>query len=132
MYNNNWPWCITQCNLHKLKLLYHTFFNYVYATVLPPTIAPTLNEVIPSSSTSCTVIWTINNTNYDIILILTNLLTGEINIVTVTEYTVNTNIYNVTERLNGVDNYNVSVATINACGRMMSDTVTVYGKNYST
>ena len=63
---------------------------------------------------------------------MTNLRTEEINIVTVTEYTVNMNTYNVTEGVNGMDNYNVSVATINACGMMMSDTVTVYGKNYST
>ena len=95
-------------------------------------IAPTLNEVIPSSSTSFIISWTINNTNYDIIVILTNLRTEEVYIISVTEYTLNTNTYNVTEGLNGVDNYNVSVATINACGMMMNNTVTVYGKNYST
>ena len=95
-------------------------------------IAPTLNEVIPSSSTSFIISWTINNTNYDIIVILTNLRTEEVYIISVTEYTLNANTYNVTEGLNGVDNYNVSVATINACGMMMSNTVTVYGKNYST
>ena len=94
-------------------------------------IAPTLNEVVPSSSTSFAINWTINNTNYDVIVILTNLRREEISITTVPMYMVNTNIYNVAEGLNGFDNYNVSVATINVCGMMMSDTVTVYGKNYS-
>ena len=46
--------------------------------------------------------------------------------VTVTE---NTSSYNVTG-LNGIDNYNVSV--INTCGMMMSDPITVYGKNVLT
>ena len=41
----------------------------------------------------------------------------------------NTNSYMVTG-LNGVDNYNVSVTT--TCGMMMSDPITVYGKNYVT
>jgi len=39
----------------------------------------------------------------------------------------NTNSYTVTG-LNGVDNYNVSVATNNSCGMMKSDPITVYGK----
>jgi len=46
------------------------------------------------------------------------------NIVTVTE---STNSHTVTG-LNGVDNYNVSVAAINSCGMMKSDPTTVYGK----
>ena len=40
----------------------------------------------------------------------------------------NTNSYVVT-RLNGMDNYNVSVTANNPCGMMMSDPATVYGKN---
>ena len=41
----------------------------------------------------------------------------------------NTSSYTVTG-LNGIDNYNVSVTANNSEGMMMSDTVTVYGKNF--
>ena len=43
----------------------------------------------------------------------------------------NTTSYNVS-RLNGVDNYNVSIAASNPCGMMESDSITVYGKNVHT
>ena len=39
----------------------------------------------------------------------------------------NTSSYMVT-RLNGIDNYNVSVTANNLCGMNVSDPVTVYGK----
>ena len=93
-------------------------------------IAPTLNGVLPNaSSTSFTINWTISNTDYDVIVILTNLRTKKNYTIEIPQYTVNTNIYSVTEGLNGMDNYNVSVATVNACGMMISDSMTVYGKN---
>ena len=40
----------------------------------------------------------------------------------------NTNSYTVTG-LNGIDNYIVSVAANDLCGMMMSDPITVYGKD---
>ena len=43
----------------------------------------------------------------------------------------NTTSYNVS-RLNGVDNYNVSIAANNPCGMMESDSISVYGKNVDT
>ena len=88
-------------------------------------IAPTITGTTLLNSTSFTVSWTISNNSYDnIIVILTNLRTGENSIITVPE---NTNSYTVTG-LNGIDNYNVSVTAINSCGMMMSDPITVYGK----
>ena len=90
--------------------------------------APTITGTTPLSNTSFTVSWTISNINYDIIVILTNLRTGENTSITVLE---NTNNYTVTG-LNGIDNYNVSVTANNSCGMMMSDPITVYGKNSSS
>ena len=43
----------------------------------------------------------------------------------------NTTSYNVSG-LNGVDNYDVSVAAKNPCGMMESDSITVYGKDVHT
>ena len=40
----------------------------------------------------------------------------------------NTNSYTVTG-LSGIDNYNVTVTANNSCGMMMSDPITVYGRN---
>ena len=88
--------------------------------------APTMSRIItPLNSTLFTVNWTISNTNYDIIIILTNLRTGEFSTTTVPE---NTNSYIVTG-LTGIDNYIVSVTPNNSCGMMMSDLIAVYGKN---
>ena len=88
--------------------------------------APNITGTTPLSSTLFTVNWTKSNTNHDIIIvILTNLRTGEICTIAVPE---NTNNYNVTG-LNGIDNYNVIVAANNSCGMMMSNPITVYGKN---
>ena len=39
-----------------------------------------------------------------------------------------TTILTVSTGLNGVDNYNVSVATVNICGMMISDPVTLFGE----
>ena len=80
----------------------------------------------PLSSTSFTVSWTITDPNHNYIITWTNLRTGMMEgSMTVPE---NTNSYTVTG-LNGIDNYNVSVAASNSCGMMMSDPITVYGKN---
>ena len=89
--------------------------------------APTITGTTPLSSTSFTVSWTINNPNYDIMVIVTNLNNEDSVLITVPDNTVNS--YTVTIGLNGIDNYNVSVAAVNPCGIMMSDDVTVYGKN---
>ena len=91
----------------------------------PPMTAPTITAT-PMNSTSFTVSWTIIDPNHNYIIIWTNLRTGMMEgSMTVLE---NTNSYTVT-RLNGVDNYNVSVTANNSCGMMMSDPITVYGKD---
>ena len=88
--------------------------------------SPTITGTTPLSSTSFTVNWTITDPNHNYIITWINLRTGMMEgSMTVPE---NTNSYTVTG-LNGVDNYNVSVAANNSCGMMMSDPITVYGKN---
>ena len=93
----------------------------------PPMTAPTITGTTSLSSTSFTVSWTNNDTNYTYthIVTWTNLHTSVMESVIVPE---NTSSYVVTG-LNGVDNYNVSVTANNSCGMMMSDPITVYGKN---
>jgi len=85
--------------------------------------APTITGTTPLSSTSFIVSWTINNPNYNYVVTWTNLRTMAKRSMTLE----NTNSYTVTG-LNGIDNYNVSVATNNSCGMMKSDPITVYGK----
>ena len=87
--------------------------------------APTITGTIPLSSTSFAVSWTITDPTHNYIITWTNLQTGMISGVTVPE---NTNSYTVTG-LNGIDNYIVTVTANNSCGMMMSDPITVYGKN---
>ena len=88
--------------------------------------APTLTGVTPLSNTSFNIRWTITDPDYyRYIVTWTNLHTGMMSSVTVPE---NTNSYMATG-LNGIDNYNVSVTANNSCGMMMSDPITVYGKN---
>ena len=89
--------------------------------------APTVT-VTPLSSTSFNVCWTITNPDHNYIITWTNLRTGVIDNMTVTE---NTNSYTVTG-LSGIDNYNLTVTANNSCGMMMSDPITVYGKNIYT
>ena len=89
--------------------------------------APTINMPTILSNRSFTVSWTVTDPDHNYIVTWTNLRTDMMSSVTVPE---NTNSYMVTG-LNGVDNYNVSVAANNSCGMMMSDPITVYGKNVS-
>jgi len=86
--------------------------------------APTITGTTPLNSTSFTVSWTINNPNYNYTVTWTNLHTNMNESITLSE---NTNSHTVIG-LDGVDNYNVSVAASNSCGMMMSDPITVYGK----
>ena len=87
---------------------------------------PTIAVPTPLSSTSFTVSWTITDPNHNYIITWTNLRTGMMEgSMTVPE---NTNCYTVTG-LNSIDNYNVSVTANNSCGMMMSDPITVYGKD---
>ena len=97
-------------------------------TIAPPATAPTITEESLSSlnSTSFTVSWTANP-EYNYIVTWTN-LRNMMDRMTVVE---NMNSYTVTE-LTGMDNYNVSVASNNSCGMIISDPVTVYGKNVCT
>lgn len=73
--------------------------------------------------------WTIVNPNniYNYIITWTNLRTGVLDNVTVSQ-----NIFSrMITGLNGIDNYNVSVIAYNPCGMIISDILTVYGKNVS-
>ena len=96
---------------------------YIFMTD-PPMTAPTV-IVTPLSITSFNVSWTITDPDHNCIITWTNLRTGVMDNVTVTE---NTSSYTVTG-LSGMDNYNVTVAANNSCGMMMSDPIIVYGKN---
>ena len=96
-----------------------------FCITAPPMTAPTITVPTSLSSTSFTVSWTITDPDHNYIVTWTNLHTGMMSSVTVPE---NTNSYMVTG-LNGIDNYNVSVTANNSCGMIMSDPVTVYGKN---
>ena len=86
--------------------------------------APTVTAT-PLSSTSFSVSRIITDPDHNYIITWTNLHTGVMDNVTVTE---NTNSYTVTG-LSGMDNYNVTVSANNSCGMMMTDPITVYGKN---
>ena len=85
--------------------------------------APTVT-VTPLSSASFTVSWTITDPDHNYIITWTNLRTGMMDNMTVSEIT---NSYIVTG-LSGMDNYNATVTANNSCGMMMSDPITVYGK----
>ena len=113
-------------NFKCIFICYYTliYFKYVHATA-PPITAPTITGTTPLNSTSFTVSWIITDPNHSYIITWTNLRTGMMDCMTVSE---NTNSYTVTG-LNGIDNYNVSVSANNSCGMMMSDSITVYGKN---
>ena len=94
-------------------------------SIVSPITEPAINTPTPLSSRSFTVSWTITDPDHNYIVTWTNLRTGMMSSVTVPE---NTNSYMVAG-LNGVDNYNVSVTANNSCGMMMSDPITVYGKD---
>ena len=99
---------------------------YTYQLYTTDPAVSTITGTTPLSSTSFTVSWTITDPNHNYIIAWTNLHTGMIEgSMTVPE---NTNSYTVTG-LNGIDNYNVSVTANNSCGMMMSDPITVYGKD---
>ena len=88
--------------------------------------SPTITGTTSLNSTSFIVSWAITDPNHNYIITWINLRTGMmVDSMTVPE---NTNSSNVTG-LNGIDNYNVSVTANNSCGMMMSDPITVYGKN---
>ena len=81
--------------------------------------------VTPLSNTSFIVNWTISDHNYSYTVIWTNLNTGVMDSFTIPG---NTNSYTVTG-LSDNDNYNVSVTAVGVCGIMISNPITVYGKN---
>ena len=87
--------------------------------------APSITGITPLSNTSFNVSWTIADPDHNYIVTWTNLHTGMMSSVTVPE---STNSYMVTG-LNDVDNYSVIITANNSCGMMMSDPITVYGKN---
>ena len=113
---------VSMYHIRPLLINYRLLF---ILSIVPPLTAPTITVPTSLSSTSFTVSWTITDPDHNYIVTWTNLHTGMMSSVTVPE---NTNSYMVTG-LNGVDNYNVSVTANNSCGMMMSDPITVYGKN---
>ena len=98
--------------------------------IVQPMTAPTLTRATELQRNSCAIKWTITNPHYihSYIITWSNLNIGDMDSI---EVQGNTTSYNVTG-LNGVDNYNVSVAAKNPCGIMESDFITVYGKNVTT
>ena len=111
------------CTMYTLCTYVHI---YVLHTTAPPMTAPYITGTTPLSSTSFTVNWTITDPSYNYTITWINLHTGMMEgSITVPG---NTNSYTVTG-LNGIDNCNVSVTANNSCGMMMSDPITVYGKN---
>ena len=87
--------------------------------------APNITGTTPLNRTSFTVNWTITGPNHNYIITWTNLNSNVMENTTVAE---NTSSYTVTG-LNGIDNYNVTVTANYSDGMMMSDPITVYGKN---
>ena len=88
--------------------------------------APNISGITRLNRTSCIVNWEVSDANYSFTYTVSwiNLNTSEMEgSVTVSE---NTNSQMLTE-FNGNDNYNVSVTA--TCGMMMSEPMTVYGKN---
>ena len=86
--------------------------------------APIIKFVLPLSSTSFTVNWTLSAPNNNYTVIWADLHTGVMDNRTVPG---STNSYTVTG-LSGDVNYNVSVAAVNMCGMNESDFVSVFGK----
>ena len=117
---------------YVLYMCTYVFANYIHTYVCttdPPMNPPTITVTTTLSSTSFNVSWTTPDPNYSTSYAVTwtNLCTGIIGgSMTVPA---NTSGHMVTG-LNGVDNYNVSVAANNSCGMMMSDAIAVYGKNH--
>ena len=99
----------------------------ILVILVPPVTAPTINRTTDLTRTSFTINWTIKNSNniHSYLITWTNLHNGDMDNV---EVKGNTTSYNVTG-LNGFDNYNVSVTAKNPCGRIESDSITVYGKD---
>ena len=89
---------------------------------LPP--APIIKFILPLSSTSFTVNWTLSAPNNNYTVIWANLHTGVMYNRTVPG---SINSYTVTG-LSGDVNYNVSVAAVNMCGMNESDFVLAFGK----
>ena len=122
-------YCIIVRIILSLYCICHYTYSvctYTYQLYTTDPVSPNITGTTPLSSTSFTVSWTITDPNHNYIITWTILPTGMMEgNMTVPE---NTNSYAVTE-LNGIDNYNVSVAANNSCGMMMSDPITVYGKN---
>ena len=100
---------------------------YSILVIVPPMTAPNLTIPTNLMNTSFIINWTMTNPSNirSYLITWTNLRTGDMDNMTVPQNATN---YNVSG-LNGVDNYNVSVAACNKCGMNKSDSITVYGKH---
>ena len=89
--------------------------------------APNITKVIPRNSTSFAISWTLTGPDNNYIITWTNLRTAMMDNVTIPA---NSNDSYTVTGLNGIDNYNVTVAANNSEGKAMSDFYTVYDKVY--
>ena len=105
------------------------YYSYLQIIITAaPRAAPTVIDATAINSTLLNITWTMPDSNYNHIVTWTNLRTGMVVSIAVTK---DTSSYLV-KGFNGVDNYNVTVATNNSCGMKFSDPITVEGKNYIT
>ena len=104
----------------------HISNMYLILVIVPPMTAPNLTEPTNLMNVSFTIKWTVTNSSniYSYIITWTNLRAGDMDNTTASQ---DTTSY-IVSGLNGVDNYNVSVAAYNKCGMMESGSITVYGK----
>ena len=101
--------------------------QYLILVIVPPMTAPNLTEPTNLMNSSFIINWTMTNPSNirSYLITWTNLRTWDMNNITVPQ---DITSYNVSG-LNGVDNYNVSIAAYNKCGMNKSDSITVYGKD---
>ena len=108
-----------------MQIILHSHDYVIFFATVPN--APNITEIIPLNSTSFTVKWTLTGHNHNYIITWTNLRTGVMDNMTVSE---NNNSYTVTG-LSGMDNYNVTVTAANDSeSRATSDSYTVYGNKH--
>ena len=132
--------------------MYGVVCLFAYAFIHPivfPSSSPQNISVIPLSSTSFMITWSVSDPSYDYTVVLTNLNTGVMysftvrdngNGCVVTDLNVDASVMSCTFQDNenscnvtnlSVDaNYNVSIAAVNVCGNKTSDPITVYNGKY--
>jgi len=116
--------------VHKLLvglLVCTTITNSYVCFILAdsPTFSPTITSVQAMSRTSLEVDWMASDSIYNYQVCWTNSRTGVMESSSLLSPT--TTMLNVST-LNGIDNYDVRVATVNVCGSQFSDPSTVFSE----